>query len=715
MTPTASPAVSPSLALATALGFALLAGCGGPTVESQPPAPVWNASLLGQKLELVGGPEIDEIARLEAQRVTGDGRLLELATAGSPEVRHRALTALGRLPFPEHGSEVTEVLARALQDPEVRLVAAFALGQRADPASAGVLANYLNDSDAAFRARVVEAASRIPNDELHAAVLIALRDASLKVRIEAALATARWDPEAEGHADVDRALLDALRPYTITPRHTGKTSGTRTARTAVEAELVWRILFALARRGTAMGRGAFLEYSDSDVPLERLFAVRGLARMESDPDVVDAAIAALERGLGPERKPELEWRVTYEATQALEAFADERGLDALVAATDHESTHVRIGALDALSAFPDQTERTLPALRRGLMDLSASVRGAALGSYVDIVPAEQAEETLSRMMDSEDPFHRYGIVQACARLESDGAVAMLRTLAEDPHPLVATRAVAAMGDHLDATVRVLLHELLGHEDNGMRSAAIGALDQEPDVADAPFLMKAFRAEGDLALDVATGVLQSLGKRPTSPGAETFVRGALEDPRPYIREVARRVLRDDFEADVEATAPEPRDHAHVAGRLPEWKRNPMVEIVTTRGGMLFELFPAEAPVHVFSFLELVQRGAYDGLTFHRVVPNFVIQGGDPRGDGNGGQPFEGESLREEFGPRKYERGSLGMPRNANPDSGGSQIFVTHRPTPHLDGRYTIFGTLRMGGEVLDRVELGDRILTVRSIL
>jgi cyclophilin family peptidyl-prolyl cis-trans isomerase len=141
----------------------------------------------------------------------------------------------------------------------------------------------------------------------------------------------------------------------------------------------------------------------------------------------------------------------------------------------------------------------------------------------------------------------------------------------------------------------------------------------------------------------------------------------------------------------------------------------VRIQTTRGDLVFELFPREAPIHVHNFLTLAGADHYDGTLFHRVVPNFVIQGGDYRGDGNGGTTYRGEdALRHEIAPRKFVRGSLGMPRNENPDSGGSQIFVTHRPTPHLDGRYTIFGELRDGFDVLDAIEVGDRIEDVRPV-
>ena len=116
------------------------------------------------------------------------------------------------------------------------------------------------------------------------------------------------------------------------------------------------------------------------------------------------------------------------------------------------------------------------------------------------------------------------------------------------------------------------------------------------------------------------------------------------------------------------------------------------------------------------MTLAARDHYDGTPWHRVVPDFVAQGGDYRRDGNGGGTWrgQGDSMRHEIGPRKYVRGSLGMPRNEDPDSGGSQIFLTHRATPHLDGRYTIFGELRDGFDVLDNLEVGDLILDVVRI-
>ena len=110
----------------------------------------------------------------------------------------------------------------------------------------------------------------------------------------------------------------------------------------------------------------------------------------------------------------------------------------------------------------------------------------------------------------------------------------------------------------------------------------------------------------------------------------------------------------------------------------------------------------APVAVAQLSRLATAGYFKGLTFHRVVPDFVVQGGDPRGDGEGGPGF---SLRCEVSPRSYMRGTVGMAL-AGKDTGGSQVFVTLSPQPHLDGRYTIIGTVVSGMEALDGLAEGD---------
>jgi cyclophilin family peptidyl-prolyl cis-trans isomerase len=138
--------------------------------------------------------------------------------------------------------------------------------------------------------------------------------------------------------------------------------------------------------------------------------------------------------------------------------------------------------------------------------------------------------------------------------------------------------------------------------------------------------------------------------------------------------------------------------------------PVAVIVMDKGGEIrIELFPEDAPKTVESFVALAKKGFYDGLTFHRVVPGFVAQGGDPRGDGTGGP---GYTLKAEFNRRKHLRGTVAMARSQHPDSAGSQFYICFAPQPQLDGQYTIFGQVVQGMDVVDRLQRGDRIRTIR---
>ncbi len=128
--------------------------------------------------------------------------------------------------------------------------------------------------------------------------------------------------------------------------------------------------------------------------------------------------------------------------------------------------------------------------------------------------------------------------------------------------------------------------------------------------------------------------------------------------------------------------------------------------TSKGNITIQLFPNDAPGSVANFIELCQSDYYDGKTFHRVVPNFVIQGGCPIGDGYGGLDY---TIRSELSPRYYEgEGYIGMASAGN-HTEGVQFFITHSPTPHLDGRYTIFGKVTQGMEVVHEIQVGDKII------
>ena len=131
--------------------------------------------------------------------------------------------------------------------------------------------------------------------------------------------------------------------------------------------------------------------------------------------------------------------------------------------------------------------------------------------------------------------------------------------------------------------------------------------------------------------------------------------------------------------------------------------------TARGPIKVELYPEKAPLTVANFVNLAQRGFYDGLSFHRVIPDFMIQGGCPEGSGRGGPGYRFED--ETSNGVKHERGVLSM-ANAGPNTNGSQFFITHIKTDWLDGKHTVFGKVIEGLEVVDSVAGGDAINSVK---
>jgi peptidyl-prolyl cis-trans isomerase B (cyclophilin B) len=154
---------------------------------------------------------------------------------------------------------------------------------------------------------------------------------------------------------------------------------------------------------------------------------------------------------------------------------------------------------------------------------------------------------------------------------------------------------------------------------------------------------------------------------------------------------------------------------------QWKKAPEMQIdtektykvtmETNKGDIILELYPEHAPKTVNNFVFLANEGFYDGVKFHRVISNFMVQGGDPTGTGSGGPGYKFED--ETYGnPLKHGTGYLSM-ANAGPNTNGSQFFITHAPQPHLDGKHTVFGKVIDSQDVVDAVRQGDKIIKVTA--
>jgi peptidyl-prolyl cis-trans isomerase B (cyclophilin B) len=268
-------------------------------------------------------------------------------------------------------------------------------------------------------------------------------------------------------------------------------------------------------------------------------------------------------------------------------------------------------------------------------------------------------------------------------------------------PLRSAAAGVLLNDKAPRTPELV--ELLRGADASIAEAAAQTLTDHPDpAAEAPLLAylgrKGLPAQQAVSGVKALSALYATGRLPR-PGPD-----AAAAIRPWLR--ARGV-----EADAERLAalleiPLPRQR-HPTRRLPalnDVMRIRSARIYTNEGEIRVSLTPEDAPYTVWNFARLAEDGYYDGLVFHRVVPDFVIQTGDPRGDGWGGPGYE---IPDEINPLPYVTGTLGMALSG-PDTGGSQWFITLSPQPHLDGTYTVFGKVTYGQRSAAAIEIGDRI-------
>jgi len=158
----------------------------------------------------------------------------------------------------------------------------------------------------------------------------------------------------------------------------------------------------------------------------------------------------------------------------------------------------------------------------------------------------------------------------------------------------------------------------------------------------------------------------------------------------------------------STMPHTPPQADELDAYAEEARNSEIRIATNKGDIVLRLFPDDAPMHSAAFLKLVKSGFYDGLKFHRVEPGFVVQGGDPDGDGTGGPGYK---LKAEFNARPHNRGTLAMARSSDPNSAGSQFYICLADARFLDGQYTVFGEMAEGFDTLDKIRKGDTMQKV----
>lgn len=675
-----------------------------------------------------------QIVRAEDER-RWDNDLRQLFSARNSNVRARAALATGRI-----GNEgaVPDLIALLQKDDEseVRAMAAFALGEIESSLAADALAAVVRDNqDGLVRARAVEALGKI-----------------------AAVLPKEQEPRQQELAAV---ILEAL---TFEAR---RRSAPDSLRILPGLTAILRAKSAKAGRIVA----EFLHYSDPRIradaanTLARLKLSAGNEQLRkllvTDPDAIVRANAARVLGatedkvaveaLMDQALKDKDSRVRVSAIRALAALKTTQAVKPLLNAygNNNRRRDLNVGELlEVASAFGRIYQGTADAeVSKWLLDLrgivgptapeveAALVRLSGTNYLLDLGKKDSAKRAAQKTLltnwraasalaqalaeiatlpDAGDnkSVKTQAIEILAAMLDYRNSGLVINTLvavhSEYAVPDVLRAYAAFKPGDLDDVLRTHLKE----SDVIVRGTAADLLGElPPDDRNAQALISALPlALADRQLnDAALSILDALGKQ-KSAHANNAIKTALDSQDYLVRRKGVAVLKANGAGDFSSrigtvqTRNTAVDYARALARSGK-KFNAVV--TTPRGRFTMALVPDEAPLTVDNFIQLAKRGYFGGIAIHRVVPNFVIQDGDPRGDGNGGPGYQ---IRCEINEMPYNRGAVGMALSGK-DTGGSQWFVTHSPQPHLDGGYTVFGNVVSGMEIVDSVVRGD---VIRSI-
>ncbi len=623
--------------------------------------------LLSLAVALAEPSDLEAIWRAEVARAPVESFLVYAGHA-DPQVRRRAALALGRLRSDDARGELTLLLDDA--DPSVRAAAAFGLGLTPG-GDRPLRADWASETDEQVREALI-AALGLHADGQDLPTFLAALDGPRGTSRAAAVALGRLGiAEVEGVQDPATlaALTGQLDRLLPEARHGAAFALARIGASEADPATRARLLHLVRTDRDPVVRAWLVRSLADGAEGEEAVALLAASASDADRDVRIAAARALAQ-LDAAEHPDVlavlledtSWGVVFEAIAAASA-SDELDhnlmLDKLLQHSEPSIVAATIAALGAAGALEDE--------RAYLADDSPLAwQAAVIGS-----------------LDDTDRLIRLALESAYPRLRTAaaGRLLELEPSAEEGKALLAAR---------DAAVEAV-------------GASILVEDPSPEAMDV--LLDAMEGSGDL--DLWREGLSALG-------AILSAEGGVTDPR-LDAIIARGIVHPDVSVRRRAAEPAalldfPDVEPPVLDGLPSLADiSPLrvARVFTEVGELRVELLPELAPLTVWNFAHLAERDYFDGLEVHRVVPDFVVQDGCPRGDGWGGP---GWSIPDELSPTPYEAGTVGMALSG-PDTGGSQWFVTLSPQPHLDAGYTVFGQLVQGHGVAQRIRPGTRILDV----
>jgi len=636
--------------------------------------------------------KLGHLLALEDSRVRGSAELDRYLRDSDRSVRRRAALAAGRLADPTALPVLIEMLAD--QELEVRQMAAFALGLIGERGAAEPLVAALKDPEAVMRARAAEALGRL-GDPARARDVAAMVLAAIPPG--APLVTIRGDDPGSASDPWLELRLGLFALARLKDAAAAETALLREGRPRFDW---WAATWAAQRVASPPLRAVFQAAAGSDDPVSRALAARGLGALKDAADV--ERLDRLTR--------DADENVVVSALRALAALGNAAAVAPVASALGAKSPTVQVEALRALVSLPPD-----PALRARVLPFVGHtlpwIRSAALP-----VLARLDREGFTLVLSGLDPDPewtvRAGLATALGEVGDEASVSLLFGLLKDEDVRVLPSALKALRRARGEDAAETLRQHLSHPDFVVRAAAAEELATLATPGQTPALAAAYqRSLADVDLDARMALIGALAAQKDELARSTLQEAAQRDPARVVRARAAQALGEPGGRTAppgEETVHPPLDYREaMEAHDPRPGRpvfTPRAILYTSRGRIELHLDVIETPLTTASFVGLARRGFYDGLSFHRVVPGFVAQAGDPRGDGNGGP---GYTLRCEIGQTPYGRGVVGMALSGK-DTGGSQFFIALQPAPQLDGGYTAFGRVASGMDVADQLRPGDVI-------
>ncbi len=649
---------------------------------------------------------------LLAQDTRDAAALSRFLSSADPVIRTRAALAAASVQDAGHAEQLIALLSDT--DTDAREAAALALGQlhpavdssRRRAVSDALLARLALESEESVSMRIVEALGKTGDAQSLSSLAQTLRKESAnQLKYEIALSIGRYAYRGIESAEATSVVVGTLE----LPRHADQ----------------WKAAYALMRINdkalleTHAGSIAAVQSKDVNV---NMFLALALGKITEHGDV--------QTKLG-QLIADLDWRVRVNAAKALgntKPASMPDVVDLLLRVVEDQNEHVSLQAITTLQTMPIDSvtgSTKIVPLLKGLIEdpapssrqkKSAAVALAKIGGprYHPYLHLQYTRRTISSS----------AFVESLALIPTDAARSELFSLSTpvDVHEqrialesIITSCKTHPTSGEMISQAREALQRALDSKDMAVLTVAADGLADSvyADPSSTQKLVGALkRLHSPDDVEPMVSIINALGSLNDQSATDALV-ARLQDPAKTVADAAASALEK-----ITGSSNKSRVHGHADPMytnhdwaLLEWlKTHNEIRVQTTRGEFIIRLIPDEAPFTCISLASLIRKNFYSGLNFHRVVPNFVAQGGDPRGDGWGGPGF---AIRSEFAFATYDRGFVGV-ASSGKDTEGCQFFVTHSKQPHLDGRYTIFGKVSVGMGVVDQLQVGDRIESISFV-